>query len=62
MMIFFILIFILYTIVWSLPLYLAVNLVLWLFHLSVRITLWQAIGIGLLISVVKSYFESKEKK
>ena len=57
-----ILIFLLYVMIWALPLCLAINLVLWLFHTTFRVTLLQAIGISFLISVVKSYFESKEKK
>lgn len=42
-------------ILWSLPLYITMNLVLWLFHLPTHITLLQAFGIGLLLSVVNHF-------
>jgi len=39
--------------IWSLPLYVCVNFVLWLFHISFHLTWLQAFGICLLASVVK---------
>lgn len=39
-------------ILWSLPLYLCVNLVCWLFGLTFRITLFQSFGICLLVKVI----------
>lgn len=39
--------------VWSLPLYLCVNLVLWLFNISFHLTWLQAFGICLLASTIK---------
>ena len=39
--------------IWSLPLYLVVNLVLWLFGIEFHLTLLQAFGVCLLASVVK---------
>ena len=41
-----------YGILWSLPLYLCLNLVLWLFHISYHVTILQAFGLGLLMSVI----------
>lgn len=41
-------------IIGSLPLYIAVNLVCWVFHLSFRLTLLQAFALSLLASVVHS--------
>ncbi len=38
---------------WSLPLYLVVNLVLWLFHIPFHLTWLQAFGVCLLASVIK---------
>ena len=45
--------------VWSLPLYICVNLVLWLFHISFHLTWLQAFGICLLASVIKGLLFSK---
>lgn len=42
--------------IWSLPLYLITNLVLWLFQVPFHLTWLQAFGICLLISVVKTLF------
>lgn len=39
--------------VWSLPLYLVVNLVLWLFHVPFHLTWLQAFGVCMLASVIK---------
>lgn len=39
--------------IWSLPLYLITNLVLWLFQVPFHLTWLQAFGICLLISAVK---------
>lgn len=47
---------------WSLPLYLCVNLVLWLFGSTIRITLLQAFGLCLLTVVIKGLFSNKEDK
>lgn len=45
---------------WSLPLYLCVNLVLWLFGSTVRITLFQSFGLCLLATVIKSLLSKGE--
>lgn len=42
--------------IWSLPLYLITNLVLWLFQVPFHLTWLQAFGICLLISAVKKLF------
>ena len=39
--------------VWSLPLYLVVNLVLWLFHIPFHLTWLQAFGVCMLASIIK---------
>lgn len=58
-----ILILIVICIVWSLPLYLVVNFVLWLFHSAWRITLLQSFGLCLLATVIKTLlFKNKEGK
>lgn len=44
----------------SLPLYICVNLVLWLFHISFHLTWLQAFGICLLASVIKGLLFNKE--
>lgn len=44
----------------SLPLYLCVNFVLWLFHISFHLTWLQAFGICLLASVIKGLLFNKE--
>ena len=41
---------------WALPLYLCTNFVLWLFHLSFRLTLLQSFGVCVLLSVIKGLF------
>jgi hypothetical protein len=53
---FLILVIIIMGIIWSLPLYLVTNLVLWLFHIPFHLTLMQAFGICLLASVIKGLF------
>lgn len=45
--------------VWSLPLYLCVNFVLWLFNISFHLTWLQAFGICLLVSVIKGLLSNK---
>ena len=45
--------------IWSLPLYICVNLVLWLFHISFHLTRLQAFGICLLASVIKGLLFNK---
>lgn len=45
---------------WSLPLYLCLNLVLWLFGSTIRITIIQAFGLCLLTSVIKRLLSDKE--
>ena len=40
-------------VLWSLPLYLCINLVLWLFGSTIRITLLQSFGLCLLATVIK---------
>lgn len=47
------LIFIIMCALWSLPLYVCINFVLWLFHISFHLTWLQAFGICLLASVIK---------
>ena len=47
--------------VWSLPLYLVVNLVLWLFHIPFHLTWLQALGVCLLASVIKGLFSKGDK-
>lgn len=48
-------------IIFSLPLYLCTNLVLWLFHIPFHITLLQAFGVSLLLNVISGlFFGSKE--
>lgn len=46
--------------IWSLPLYLCVNLVLWLFRISFHLTWLQAFGICLLASVIKDLLSTKK--
>ena len=46
--------------VWSLPLYLVVNLVLWLFHVQFHLTWLQALGVCLLASVIKGLLSKGE--
>ena len=46
--------------VWSLPLYLVVNLVLWLFHVPFHLTWLQALGVCLLASVIKGLLSKGE--
>jgi hypothetical protein len=50
---FLILVIVVMGLIWSLPLYLVVNLVLWLFHIPFHLTWLQALGVCLLASVVK---------
>lgn len=45
---------------WSLPLYLCLNLVLWLFGSTIRITIIQTFGLCLLASVIKRLLSDKE--
>lgn len=45
--------------IWSLPLYLCVNLVLWLFHIPFHLTWLQAFGICLLASTTKGLLGRK---
>ena len=51
-----ILIFIFVGALWSLPLYLCTNFVLWLFHIPCHLTWLQSFGVCLLISVLKGLF------
>lgn len=46
--------------VWSLPLYLIVNFVLWLFQIPFHLTWLQAFGVCLLTSVIKNLLFKKE--
>ena len=57
--IFLILLLLLGVALWSLPLYLCVNSVLWLFGSAVRITLFQSFGLCLLATVIKKLFSDK---
>ena len=45
--------------IWSLPLYLVVNFVLWLFQIPFHLTWLQSFGICLLASVMKKLLFSK---
>ena len=45
--------------IWSLPLYIGVNLVLWLFHISFHLTWFQAFSICFLASIIKNLLFSK---
>ena len=56
-------IFILCCILWSLPLYLCTNLVLWAFNISYHLTLFQAFTLCLFANLIhKLLFKSKEGK
>lgn len=46
--------------IWSLPLYLCTNLVLWLFHIPFHLTLFQSFGLCLLTTVIKKLLFKKE--
>ena len=46
--------------IWSLPLYLIVNLVLWLFHIPFHLTWLQAFGVCMLASVIKGLFSKED--
>lgn len=46
---------------WSLPLYLVVNFVLWLFNIPFHLTWLQAFGVCLLVSVVKGLLSKGDK-
>ena len=46
--------------IWSLPLYLVVNLVLWLFHIPFHLTWLQAFGVCMLASVIKGLLSQGE--
>lgn len=46
--------------VWSLPLYLVVNFVLWLFQIPFHLTWLQAFSVCLLASVIKNLLFKKE--
>lgn len=46
--------------IWSLPLYLCANLVLWLFHIPFHLTWLQAFGVCLLASTIKGLLGRKE--
>lgn len=54
--------FILYLLLGAFPLYVCINLVLWLFHCTTHVTLVQAIGIFLLGTVINSMFVKKGGK
>lgn len=55
-----ILILIVCCILWAIPVWVAVNLICWVFHLSFHLTILQAFAICLLVSVVKGLFKGKE--
>ena len=59
---FLIVILILLGIRWAFPLWIVVNFVCWVFHLSFHLTLIQAFALCLLATVVSSLFKSKEEK
>ena len=54
------LIFVIICAIWSLPLYLVANFVLWLFHSTLRITWLQAFGICLLATMIRKLLFKKE--
>lgn len=57
-----ILVLIFLAILWAFPLYFCVNLVLWLFHNTFRITLLQSFGLCLLATIInKLLFKNKEE-
>lgn len=51
---------VLFGILWSLPLYLIVNFVCWVFHLSFHLTLLQAFALCLLASVIRYLLFGRE--
>lgn len=56
-------IFILFSILWALPLYICVNFVLWVFNVSFHFTILQSFAVCSLIFVVKNLlFKNKEDK
>lgn len=46
--------------IWSLPLYLVINFVSWLFQIPFHLTWLQAFGLCLLASVIKNLINRKE--
>lgn len=54
-----IVVFLLAVVLYSLPLYLCVNLVCWLFDLTFRITLFQSFGLSLLAKVIHNLLFKK---
>ena len=54
------LIFVIICAVWSLPLYLVANFVLWLFHSTLRITWFQSFGLCLLATLLKTLLFGKK--
>lgn len=57
-----ILILIIFSIVWSLPLWIVVNLVCWVFHLSFHLTILQSFALCLLATTIKRLLFTKEDK
>lgn len=47
---------------WSLPLYLCVNFVLWLFHIAFHLTWLQAFGLCLLSTIISKLLFKGDKK
>lgn len=54
------LILIIICILWTLPLYLVVNLVLWLFNSTLRITLLQSFSLSLLVALLQRMLFGKK--
>lgn len=55
-------IFILCAVLWSLPLYIAINFMCWVFHLSFHITLLQTFAICVVITLIRNLLFEKESK
>lgn len=55
-----ILMFVIMCIIWTLPVYIATNLLLWLFEISYHMTLPQAFAVSLLLSIIGNMLNNKE--
>jgi hypothetical protein len=51
-----------YGVLWSLPIWICGNLIMWAFHLSYHITLIQACVIGIALGTIYSMFHKEGKK
>ena len=62
-LLFFVGIIILLGVLWSLPLYFCVNILLWLFHVPYHLTLLQSLGLCWLANILHELvFKNKEAK